>query len=43
VPDDAITNIVGLWKRTPTTEADTINADLLAFLNEPHHATTRGA
>jgi non-heme chloroperoxidase len=27
----------------PTTEADTINADLLAFLNEPHHATTRGA
>jgi non-heme chloroperoxidase len=27
----------------PTTNADTINADLLAFLQEPHHATTRGA
>jgi non-heme chloroperoxidase len=28
----------------PTTEADTINADLLKFLNEPHQATaTRGA
>jgi hypothetical protein len=27
----------------PTTEADTINADILAFLNEQHHATTRGA
>jgi non-heme chloroperoxidase len=27
----------------PTTEADTINADLLTFLNEAHHATTRGA
>jgi fermentation-respiration switch protein FrsA (DUF1100 family) len=28
----------------PTTEADTINADLLTFLNEPHHATApRGA
>src|SRR3954453_94373 len=28
----------------PTTEADTINADLLAFLNAPHQATaTRGA
>src|SRR3954467_5549272 len=27
----------------PTTEADTINAELLAFLNEPNHATaTRG-
>jgi hypothetical protein len=23
----------------PTTEADTINADLLKFLNEPHQAT----
>src|SRR5205809_3315602 len=27
----------------PTTQADTINADLLAFLKEPDHATTRGA
>jgi len=27
----------------PTTEADTINADILAFVNEQHHATTRGA
>src|SRR6202163_4050136 len=27
----------------PTTNADTINADLLAFLQEPHRATTRGA
>jgi hypothetical protein len=27
----------------PTTEADTINADLLTFLNEPNPATTRGA
>jgi non-heme chloroperoxidase len=27
----------------PTTEAATINADLLTFLNERHHATTRGA
>src|SRR5712675_3349130 len=28
----------------PTTQADTINADLLAFIDEPHHATaTRGA
>ncbi|MCU1385582.1 MAG: alpha/beta hydrolase [Acidobacteria bacterium] len=27
----------------PTTNADTINADLLTFLQEPHHATTRGA
>jgi fermentation-respiration switch protein FrsA (DUF1100 family) len=28
----------------PTTEADTINADLLKFLNEPDQATaTRGA
>jgi len=28
----------------PTTEAETINADLLKFLNEPHQATApRGA
>ena len=27
----------------PTTNADTINADLLTFLQEPDHATTRGA
>jgi hypothetical protein len=24
----------------PTTDAETINADLLAFLQEPHHATS---
>src|SRR4030088_3484015 len=27
----------------PPTGADTITAALLAFLSEPHHATTRGA
>jgi non-heme chloroperoxidase len=33
----------GLPHGMPTTNADTINADLLAFLQEPHRATTRGA
>jgi hypothetical protein len=38
-------NTNGLFSRhsfphgMPTTEADTINADLLTFLNEPHQAT----